>query len=468
MFVGPHALEFQTRLIDRLLVPLRFNNAVIQCERTDWESLPGIATRSTMSKQDLKTLFDTYRSRGIEPVPLIQSLGHMEWMFANGKNLDLAVNPDVAYTLDARRTEARAAIANVWEEAIALLQPRAVHFGLDEIDSRGFPSDPTLASRLWQLQVPPLMELAKKHGATPMLWGDMLLSPGDANDGMHAPDRAEADRRLAAVTKGAFVTDWHYANEPDPKRYKSLAHFARKGFKPIASGWYRPQNIYGLTRAAIANNAGYLQTTWAGHEGSESSAVREFDQIAAYVLAADYAWGAQTLTPDKLPYDPVEVARRMLFDTKQPTRPLDGLALLASGGTQYRIGQFQFRGENALVLRSVVSERALKSATSYVVNVNRPARRIAAAVDCFAWMEFGTPVATIIVRTADGRAKELQLRYGIEVRAYDDPNFTAAPRQKGRTAVVVEVADESTIVKTVEFHRSDASAGLRVHGITLI
>jgi hypothetical protein len=44
LFVGPRALEFQTRLMDRLLAPLRFNHVVLQCERTDWESLPGART----------------------------------------------------------------------------------------------------------------------------------------------------------------------------------------------------------------------------------------------------------------------------------------------------------------------------------------------------------------------------------------------------------------------------------------
>ncbi len=468
MLVGPQAPEFQTRLMDRLLVPLRLNNVVLQCERTAWESLPGIATASTMSRDDLAKLFDTYRSRGIEPIPLIQSLGHMEWMFANGQNLDIAINAAMPYTLDVRKQRAREVTEKIWTEAITLLQPKTVHFGLDEIDSRGFPSDPTLATRLWNIQVPNLMAIAAKFRVRPMLWGDMMLAQGEANDGMHAPDTATAVERRSAVPPDALIGDWHYANEPNPLRYKSIAKWNSLKMRPIATGWYRPNNIFGLTKAAIANKAGYLQATWLGYESSELKMVEDMRQLTAYLLAGEYSWGWQTLPPNKLPYDPAETARRMMYDTRQPARPTDGYSLLTNVGQEFTVGQFKFRGDSLFHLRSLVSTRSIAAPTGMVVSVNRAAKRVAAAVDCFAWMEVGVTVATITVHLADGTSVTKRLRYGVELRAADDPNATALARSKGRTAVVIEISDTPALVKSIEFQRADAAAGLRVHGITLI
>lgn len=468
MFVGPKALEFQTSLMDRMLLPLRFNRVVLQCERTAWDALPGIETRSTMSKLDLKSLFDAYRERAIDPIPLVQSLGHMEWMFANGRYTSLAVNPEVPYTLDARKVEAREAMIGVWEEALALLKPKTVHFGLDEFDSRGFPHDPTLATRLWSLQVPILMDFAKQNGVTPMLWGDAMLAPSEGNDATNAPTADQARERRALVPRDALIGDWHYTNDSRASVFTSLAHWSKLGHRPIATGWSKPNNVFGLSQAAIKNKAGYLQTTWAGHESSEANAVREIDQIAAYVLAADYAWGAQKAKPSELPYDYKETARRMLFDPPQPVAVQGGVSLLANDGDEFDIGQFRFRGGRLFELRSVVSERAARAPTSFVVNVNRSARGIAVAVDCFAWMEFGADVATVIVRLADGSTRTLKLRYGIEVRAGDDPNMTATGRAEGVSVVFIDLGKVPLLVKAIEFHRNDAAAGLRVHGITVI
>ncbi len=469
MLVGPQALEFQTRLMDRLLVPMRLNHVVLQCERTAWESLPGIATASTMPRDDLAELFDLYRQRLIEPIPLIQSLGHMEWMFANGQNLDIAINPAIPYTLDVRKQRAREVTERVWTEAITLLQPKTVHFGLDEIDTRGFPvGDPTLATRLWNIQVPNLMGIAAKFRVQPMLWGDMMLAPGEANDGMHAPDLETAVERRKLVPQATLIGDWHYANETNPLRYKSIAKWTSLKMRPIATGWYRPNNIFGLTKAAIANKAGYLQATWLGYESSELKVVEDMRQLTAYLLAGEYSWGGQTLPPDKLPFDPAETARRMMYDTRQPARPLDGYSLLTNASQEFTVGQFKFRGDSLFHLRSFVSARSNSAPTGMVVSVNRAAKRVAVAVDCFAWMEVGAVVATVTVHLADGTSIEKRLRYGLELRAADDPNVTAVSRFKGRTAVVIEIADTPALVKSVEFQRADAAAGLRVHGITLI
>lgn len=461
LFAGPDSRSYHERLVERLLLPLGFNNVVLQCERTAWESLKGTETELTTTKQDLAAIFALYRDAGIEPIPLIQSLGHMEYFFANGQNLSLAINPAQPYTLDVRKIEARTAIERVWDEAIALLRPRAVHFGLDEIDSRGM-NDPFLATRLWNIQLPFLVHLAQRHGVVPMLWADMMLAPEEANGVAHAPNKSVAEERRKMLPKEAVVVDWQYANEPDPGKYRSLGVWKKLGVRAIAAGAHRPDNIAGL---ALAADYGYLQTTWSGYVSNDLVAARDLAHVAGYVLAAEYAWGAGRQAPR---YDPKEVARQLLFEGRQPPRPLDGYSLLANAGPEYAIGQYKFRGRNLLELRSIVSSDSAAGPTGHTVSVNRAARRIALAVDCFAWMEYGDSVAVVKIHFQDGRTVTKTLLYGFDLRASDDPNPTATARANGVSCVELEVGDAPVQVADIELQRAHSAAGLRVHGITLI
>ncbi|RYG45456.1 hypothetical protein EON79_12590, partial [bacterium] len=239
LFVGPEANAFQKRLWERVLFPLGFNKVVLQCERTDWESTPGIRTAGTMNRKDLARLFAMYRAMNVEPIPLIQSFGHMEWLFANGKNLDFALNPAVPYTIDPRKPETQALLKKLWAEAAALLKPSRFHFGLDEVAMRGLPENPSLVTQMWETHLPFLGGIARSHQAGMMLWGDQALAPGEGPDASLGDDRDNAARRRKAIPKGAEITDWHYKADPRFSNFtRVLQLWKSEGFRPIASTWY--------------------------------------------------------------------------------------------------------------------------------------------------------------------------------------------------------------------------------------
>src|SRR5438477_7267332 len=79
-------LDFYRRLVERVLAPLKFNHIVLQCESTQWDTDRKIWIRSSIPKDQLARYVKIARDNGIEPIPLVQSLGHMEWMFRNGAN----------------------------------------------------------------------------------------------------------------------------------------------------------------------------------------------------------------------------------------------------------------------------------------------------------------------------------------------------------------------------------------------
>lgn len=469
MFVGPQALAMQTGLMDRYFAPLRLNHVVLQCERTDWTSQPGIRSGWTMERQDLQTLFARYRERQIEPIPLIQSMGHMGWFFMNGQNLDVALNPQVPFTLDPRREESRQRLRAIWDEAMALLKPKTIHFGMDEIDMRGVQQDPFMSTRLWARHIPWLMAYANEKRVDAMVWGDMMLAPGEANDAMNGHSAPVAAQRRAALSPGTYVADWHYAANPDPAAYKSLALWKRAGMRPIASTWDRPENIYGFTHAAIQQGAGVLTTTWAGYESNELAMAQNFPQIAAYLLMAEYAWSGRKERPSALPYDYLAVARRMVYGAPSPTQSRSGVTVQSD--EKWELGPFAFgRMEPLRMVNTLVAEGDRRP-KGVDVAVDRAARKVVLALEVETFMREGQDLATVTVTSESGKVARFPVRYGQHVRALRDTRTTfLTESERGVAALALSLPSEfaGEMVRSVRIESTEPRAGLVLRGVTFL
>lgn len=469
MFVGPQALDFQTQLMKRVLAPMKFNKVVLQCERTAWDSTPGTSTPITMPKKDLVALFDRYRAHGIEPIPLVQSMGHCEWLFANKRFLEFAVNPDVPYTLDPRKAGARDLLTKLWTEIVTDLKPKTVHFGLDEINMRGMPDDDGLATRLWEKEVPFLDDLAKKLNVQPMIWGDMMLATSEAPDAANAPSPEVASARRRVVGKGTLIGDWHYKNDPRASIFTSLGLWKKAGMKPIASTWYRPDNIYGFTQAAIDTGSGTMQTTWAGYESNEANMVRSFNQFSAYILAADYAWSGRKELPAKLPYDPDAVLQRMYFWGPQVVRSVAGHSLVwEQGSKNQQIGEFTVAVQTPVQMMGVIDPKAIYTPQDWTLHAGVEGKRLVLAMNTLARVDDNKTVASVKVVFANGGSKSFEVSYGSQVRAETDsrPSYVS-PRANGLSAVAFDLGDKPVKIARVEVHEETRAAGLRIYGGTV-
>lgn len=466
LFVGPTALNFQSKLIDRVLAPLKLNKVVLQCERTKWDSTPGIETAITMKKSDLAALAGRYRSEGFEVIPLIQTLGHMEWFFANKKNLDLAVNPDVAYTLDPRKAESRAKVSAIWNEVQELLKPKIAHFGLDEIANRGI-DDPNLVSRIWDKGLPMVQSVANEHKMIPMVWSDMMLAPGEAVDACHAPSKEIASARRKMLRAGTYVADWHYKNDANLEPFdKSLSMWKSIGMRPIASTWYRPKNIRGFTLSAIKNQAGILQTTWAGYESNEANFVREFEQFVGFVMMADYSWSGRTEMPDNLGYDPSSYLQQMYFGGRQPVKPIAGKSL-GEGVSQIQIGSFRFRKFEPKQMFGVTRSEAFNAPHQMNLLTDEKANEVVLAMDCLATINESAVAGNIRIIFTDGTQIEQTIRYGMDVRSVTDKKSTiSSPRRDTLSAIRIPTSGKE--LKSIEIVASNSAAGLRLHAVTIL
>lgn len=466
LFVGPDAPAFHNRLWQRVLLPLGFNQVLLQCERTQWTSTPLDPGLNPMRREDLADLFATYRREGVEPIPLIQSLGHMEWFFAGGRRLEMAVNRDVPYTLDLRKPEAVTALQSLWKEAAELLHPKFVHFGADEIDLRGFPRPSApLATDLWAAAMPEFRKISQANEARMMIWGDQALAPGESIDATHAPSKEEAAKRRKVIPSGTWVTDWHYKDEPRPELfYPSLQVWKRDNFRPIAAGWYRPQNVRGFALAADLERVGYLQTTWAGYESNEANMLRNLDQFTAMILAGEYAWSARQEPVDKLGYDPADVFRRLYFGRRSPVKAIAGTAL--GDGAPFRIGNLGFRRLAPVSLRSALAPRGGEDPTEIDIPIGLSAARLALAIEATVEAPDDEPVAEVVAEFAVGQPLRIPLRYGRHIRTSADGRMVPYSLRDGvLVGTVIEFGKRGKL-RSLRLRSLGPYGGVRLHAAT--
>ena len=469
LFVGPEARSFQQKLWERVLLPLGFNKVVLQCERTKWDCLPNLReSKDAMTKAELGKLFDDYRAIGVEPIPLIQSFGHMEWFFKGNQNLDLAVNPKIPYTLDPRNPKSKVILDSLWAEACDLLKPTTLHFGCDEVDMRGFPNDHgSLLTDLWAMQMPVLHEIATQHDAKMMLWGDEALAPGEAIDATNGESADMAAKRRAAIPKGSWIGDWHYKADQKAEDFlPSLQLLKKSGLVPVASTWYQPDNIGSFDLAADVEHTGTLQTTWSGYTSDERTMDENFEQYSAMVLASEYSWSSRFDAVDKLGYDPGSIFRKLFYGTPRPTTQRAGDRFFQGSGTADLVdGDMHFQLGDPIALRSLIS--APQAPPSVDLSISGKGSHLGLVMDTLDQCDFGEPVADLTIELADGKTLKQRILYGQQVRSSEDGAASSrADTVNGLSVLEIPFGSAAT-VRGLKIDSLSPSAGFRIHGMII-
>jgi len=405
MFTGPQSWALHRRMYENVLLPLKMNKVVLQCEQAEWESHPALHNPISVPLADLKAEFDFLRQYYVEPIPLIQSLGHMEWFFKPPSYRFMAVNPEYPYTLNPELPEAQLALRKIWDEAFNLLKPRIMHIGFDEIGMIGFHLPRERELDFWQIQMKYLRDYAKKQKARLMIWGDMGLAPGEGPDALNGKTPGRAAFLRSTIPAGSYVADWHYLGESNPEPYrKSLRIWKDNRNIPLASPWFLPDNVYGFVHAAIKEDAGLLQTTWADFESSERNMLLNIEQFGAYVLALDYAWSGRLTKPENLPYHAVETWSSRFYQQPKPLVELNGYVVTEDAAFQDLTNDLRQNHPSTASWTFptiTASGLHLEAVTAHILPEATPVVRIRA------WHD-------------DTLVGEYILRYGAEIRAGQD------------------------------------------------
>lgn len=368
LFAGKNAIPFHKKLIDRLLTKYKYNAVIIECDYMQWKTNPKMATPFAMSQEDLKKDIAYARKNFLEPIPLVQSLGHCEWAFKNGQNTDIAEDPTAKYAFCPSNPKSYDFLFSLFDEAIKLFDhPRYFHIGHDEVAMIGkFPACSICSSKteteLFLSNTNKIHDYLSKKGAKVMMWGDMLLGPNEAVDANNAHSLQEAATRRAGIPKDTIIADWHYA-PASADRYPSLGVFKRDGFSTISATWSEPENISNFTLASKRQEImGHLLTLWVGYDSNEDNVKHEKYQFDAIPLAGDYAWNSGDVPVESAPYKPKELFDNDFYGKKRSTVSQDGFTLdlrgMCNATFEYRDGETKWDAKYPGSLKSVSSEES--------------------------------------------------------------------------------------------------------------
>ena len=390
IFVGRHALPFHKKLIERIFARYKMNALVIECEYTAWKSHPELHVPNSMPPDDLRQEVAFARAHFVEPIPLVNSLGHSQWLFANKQHLDLCEDPARPYAYNAGDPATYRLLFDIYGETLDIFKPRYFHIGHDEVKIPGedtfgrYPARPDNihkgVTRLFVDDTNRLADWLRARGARTMLWADMLLHESEGADtpdhpnlsAANAPTLAEAQSRRAQMPRDAILADWRYATGSEQRN--GLQILQKAGFQTLGCAWYEPGNIAGWARQATKNNAlGTLQTTWAGYDSNESLLETEYKQFTAYILAAQAAWTGGS-REDEADFDAAQVFARAYRD-EGANRTRTGWQLDLRPVANVQIAPNQ--AEGGFPITTYTSKRAVETAAT---KAQSPPARTDAAV----------------------------------------------------------------------------------------
>lgn len=466
VFIGNESKPFLEKLIRRIFARHKLNFLLIQADYTKWETDPKIWLDWSTSKEDVKSIIDCARLHHMEVAPLVQSLGHSEWMFKNGANLDIAEDPERPYGYCPNNPRSYDFIYKVYDEAIDLFTPKWFHIGHDEVTMGGrFPHDETCkqksVSQLFNDDVAKLHDYFAKKGIRMMLWGDMGLYKTETPDAGWAATPESAREIREGMPKDVIVTDWHYCaadDFPSVRMYQDLSHDV------IASTWYVQQNIVDFGTSAQKDGAmGLMETLWAGYHISEVTLGQQFQQFHAYILAAEFAWGPGGRGLEDLPYTPADEFTKLWKREKADHTARDGFTIdlspyvtvpLSGESKQAWLGygpEHDLRslrtGRQRLVgvefdipQGAVMLSGDMNPSGAWPNSIRMPIGRKAGDLVFLLAGAFhadkGQAVGKVLIRYSSVEAMEMDLIYGENIVAWNDSSATpsAVTAWMGRTA----------------------------------
>ena len=187
----------------RLLDELGYNAVLLEVEdKLQFSAAPEIADVDALSPAEAAELAAMFAGHHLQVIPLVQTLGHAEYVLSKAAYAHLREDPQVVSQYDPVSLEARQFILQLVDDVIAAFGPTThVHLGGDEAYHLG--QSPKHAARLkargvggmYLDHMRPLFEHVLQQRLRPVIWADMILSDPEI---------------MADFPREVVLADWDY------------------------------------------------------------------------------------------------------------------------------------------------------------------------------------------------------------------------------------------------------------------
>ncbi len=264
--------------------------------------------RGKYTKEEMKELDAYCQEKGMELIPCVQTLAHLNAIFKVTNTYENIRDCDDILLVDNERTFEL--IEHIFATLSECFTTRKVHIGMDEADKVGLGK--YLKKNGYQARfdiinnyLHKVCAIAEKYGFHAMIWSDMfcqlaLGSVGSYRDG----GDIDAIREKAALPENVSLVHWDYYNL-EYEKYANMLQLHKAFNRPIVfagGSWtwkgFMPDNQFSIdtTRAALRacrdNDIDNIFTTMWGDDGAECS---RFSILPALLFTAEAARGNEDM-----------------------------------------------------------------------------------------------------------------------------------------------------------------------------
>jgi len=276
-----------------------YNAVVVEWEDTfPWTVDERFRCETAYSPQTIRDFCAEAARLGIDVIPLVQCLGHMETPLQTPGYEKLREIPHKATTLNPLAPGARELITRMVEDVLAL-SPKLKYFHLGGDEAFGMGTHPDTKAfiekhgqdgkaALYLQHVEPILDLLRARGIRPILWDDMMRHWDDVS--------------LRRIAPKADLMVWAYGGDALQRHGQFMERFKQHGVSLWGAGCFkgaespsadlpdiddRAANTLTWVRAATQYNMkGVLATGWSRHQTQRPMSIFIDAALDAAVMCA--------------------------------------------------------------------------------------------------------------------------------------------------------------------------------------
>jgi hypothetical protein len=206
---------WQRAYLDRYLDILKqwnYNAIVLEIEnKLDFRDHPWAAHPDAWSHDEAADFAESCRNRGLQVIPLVQTLGHLEWLVGRAEYAHLREAPEFTTHVDVTNPDSLPLVQQLVDEVVEVFGPQEyVHLGADETwelgksERCGKIEAAEGEGSLYVRHMRPLLEHVLRKGLRPIIWADMILT--------HPSTSGE-------IPRDVVLMDWDYWTDAERPRH---------------------------------------------------------------------------------------------------------------------------------------------------------------------------------------------------------------------------------------------------------
>lgn len=149
-------------------------------DKVRWDTCPEVAHPEAMNKEEFREILAEAAALGLEPIPLLQSVGHAEYVLSREKYKVFRENPSACSCYCLSRYGVRDFLKAIIAEMLDTFGDGVRHFHLGGDEARDLGTCPLCAKQrpgdLYTAHLESLAGLLRSRGVKPACWSDMLLN----------------------------------------------------------------------------------------------------------------------------------------------------------------------------------------------------------------------------------------------------------------------------------------------------